>query len=344
LQQKSWPIQAWETGLPEEVDMDARVLATVDAIVTRYFPTLLHLLIIRHGQLVFEHAYQRSNAEAATNVKSVTKSIVSALVGIALQERYLTSLDQRVEEFFPQYFSSSDDQGKREIRLRDLLTLSSGLQWVEQSAESLPALFASSNWVEHGLRLPLLHPPGEVFAYSTLDAHLLSAILTQATGMNAREFARRYLFGPLGITATVWDSDPQGYQIGGTGLYLTPRDLAKIGYLYLRQGRWEGKQLIAEDYLAASTRTQVIPGSKEEFASATYGYLWWIKMIGPYTSFYALGYGGQLICAIPEIDVVVVTTARPDVPPAQGAGPQAFALARELVERIVFPTLAKAGE
>lgn len=321
--------------------MNPRVLAAVDEVVAHSFPTLQNLLVVRHGLLVFERSYNQGNAATPTNAKSITKSIISALVGIALRERYLTSLDQQVAEFFPQYFPADDDQRKREITLRHLLTLSSGLLWDERSAESLPVLFASPNWVEHGLRLPLLHPPGQVFAYSTLDAHLLSAVLAQATGMNLLAFANRYLFGPLGSTAPTWTSDPQGYQVGGSDLCLTPGDLAKVGYLYLRRGRWEEHQLIAEDYLEASTRTQIIP-KDGEFAAATYGYLWWVKTIGHYPSFYALGYGGQLICVIPAIDVIMVTTARLNVPPEQGAGPQVFALASELARQTVFPALTRA--
>lgn len=340
MDQHFWPTRGWKTALAEEVSMDARVLETVDEIIEHSFPTLLNLLIIRRGRLVLEHSYNQGDAAACANVKSITKSVISTLVGIALRERYLTSLDQPVAEFFPDYFSAEDKQQKREITLRHLLTLSSGLQWAEQSSESLPALFASPNWVEHGLRLPLLSPPGKVFAYSTLDAHLLSAVLTRATEMNLLAFANRYLFGPLGITSPAWASDPQGYQVGGSDLCLSPHDLAKIGYLYLNQGRWEDKQIIAEDYVKAATSTQVIPADGT-FASANYGYLWWIKTTGPYDCFYALGYGGQLICVIPEVDVVVVTTARLDVPPGQGAGPQVFALASELAARIVFPALAK---
>lgn len=214
---------------------------------------------------------------------------------------------------------------------------------MESSAESLPALFASDNWVRHGLSLPLLYAPGEVFAYSTLDAHLLSAVLAQVTGMSTLEFANQYLFGPLGSEATRWASDPQGYQIGGSELYLTPRDMAKVGYLYLRRGQWEGKQLIPEEYLQASTRTQVVPGISVVIPD-TYGYLWWISTVGPYASFYALGYGGQTIYVIPDLDVVLVTTARLDVPPDLGAGPRTFLLAHDLAEQCVLPALAHVSQ
>ncbi len=320
--------------------MDSTVLAKIDRYVADAFPTLLSVLIVRHGSPVFEHYYQGCCAGDSVNVKSVTKSIVSALVGIALHEHSLTSLDQRLMEFFPQDFPTGADPRKREITLRHLLTLRSGLSWVESSAESLPALFASNNWVRHGLSLPLVYAPGEVFVYSTLDAHLLSAVLTQVTGISTLEFANRYLFGPLGSTVTKWATDPQGNPIGGSELYLTPRDMAKVGYLYLRQGRWEDTQLIPEEYLEASTRTQVFPGDSAVI-SDTYGYLWWVSTVGPYASYYAIGYGGQTIYVIPDLDIVLVTTARWNVPAVLGAGPRTFSLARDLAEQFVLPAVVQ---
>ena len=339
LQDNDWPTTDWKTTPPEAEAMDSTILAQIDYYVSDSFPTLLSVLLVRHGSLVFEHSCQGYHAGDSVNSKSVTKSIISALVGIALREQYLTSLDQRLVEFFPQDIPADGDPRKREITLRHLLTLRSGLSWVESSAESLPALFASDNWVRHGLSLPLLHAPGEVFTYSTLDAHLLSAVLAQVTGMSTLEFANQYLFGPLGCKATRWASDPQGYQIGGSELYLTPRDMAKVGYFYLRRGQWEGKQLILEEYLQASTRTQVVPGINVVIPD-TYGYLWWVSTVGPYASFYAIGYGGQTIYVIPDQDVVLVTTARWDVDPDLGAGPRTFLLAHDLAEQYVLPALA----
>ncbi|GHO49537.1 serine hydrolase domain-containing protein [Ktedonospora formicarum] len=323
---------------PEAVSMKSSLQAKIDEVVAQHFPTLLNLLIVRQGSLVVERSYHEGNATASTNVKSITKSIISTLVGIALHEGYLTSLDQRLEEFFPQSFPTSGDQRKREINLRHLLTLSSGLQWDERAPTSLPSLYASADYVAHGLSLPLQHTPGEVFAYSTLDAHLLSAVLTRATGMDMLAFANQYLFGPLGSTITTWTSDPQGNRIGGSEIALTSRDLAKIGYLYLKRGKWGERQIFAEDYHAAATQTQITPGLGG-YDAATYGYLWWVNTVGPYHTYYALGYGGQIICVLPDLDIIIVTTAPTNVPPEQGAGPQVFALPRQLTERIVLPLL-----
>lgn len=339
MQHDDWPTTGWKTAPPEAEGMDSTVPAQIDRYAADTFPTLLSVVLVRHGSVVFERYYQGCHAKDSVNSKSVTKSIVSALVGIALREQYLTSLDQRLVEFFPQDFPADGDPRKRESTLRHLLTLRSGLSWVESSAESLPALFASDNWVQYGLSLPLLHAPGEVFTYSTLDAHLLSAVLAQVSGMSILAFANRYLFGPLGSQATRWASDPQGYQIGGSELYLTPQDMAKVGYLSVRRGRWEDKQLIPEGYLQASIRTQVDPGGSM-VVSDTYGYLWWVSSVGPHASCYAIGYGGQTIYVIPDLDVVLVTTARWDVEPDLGAGPLTFLLAHDLAEQFVLPALA----
>lgn len=335
-----WPTRGWKTLEPEAAGMNRGVLARVDELVARDFPTLVHLLIVRRGGIVFELSYQQGSATTPVNVKSVTKSVVSALVGLALHKGYLTSLDQRLAEFFPQLFSARADARKGEIRLVHLLTMRSGLRWSEQSAESLPALYASDDWARHALSLPMAHEPGDVFAYSTLDAHLLSAVLAQATQRKTLEFAVEELCEPLGIARPIWTSDPQGYPIGGSQLYLTPHEMAKFGYLYLRRGCWEGRQLLSEEYVAASTRTAVRP-IEEPFAPATYGYLWWVRRLGSYASFYALGYGGQLVCVIPALDIVLVVTARADVPPEQGAGTWAFALASELAQRIIYPALVE---
>ncbi len=304
LQHDDWPTSGWKTTRPEAEAMDSTILAQIDRYVADTFPTLLSVLLVRHGSLVFERYYQGYCAVDSVNSKSVTKSIISALVGIALREQYVTSLDQQVVEFFPQDFPVDGDLRKRAITLRHLLTLCSGLSWMERSEESLPALFASANWIQ------------------TLA------------------FANHALFGPLGCKATRWASDPQGYQIGGSELYLTPRAMAKVGYLYLRRGRWEGQQLIPHEYLEASTRTQVVPGVSMVVPD-TYGYLWWVSTVGPYASFYALGYGGQTIYVIPALDVVLVTTARREVPADLGAGPRTFLLAHDLVEQFVLPAVAQ---
>jgi CubicO group peptidase (beta-lactamase class C family) len=343
MHHSDWPTNGWSIVPPEEQAMRPTILAMIDPYVAEHFPTLLSLVVVRHGMLVFERYYHHWRAEDRVNVKSATKSIVSALVGIALRERFVTSLDQRLYEFFPHYFPAHSDPRKREITLKHLLTLRSGLAWVEQ--ESVGALFTSDNWVQYGLSLPLWHAPGEVYAYSTLDAHLLSAVLSQVTGASALTFANASLFGPMGSSLTQWAHDPQGYPIGGSELYLTPYEMTKFGYLYLRRGVWDGEQIIPEAYLEASIHTQVSTGisavaDPNVTLSETYGYLWWVSRVGPYTSFFALGYGGQTIYVIPELDVVLVTAAQWKAPVEQGAGLPAFTMAHALAEQFVLPALA----
>ncbi len=343
MQHGDWPTNGWSLVPPAEQAMRPTILAMIDPYVAEHFPTLLSLVVVRHGKLVFERYYHHWRAEDRVNVKSATKSIISALVGIALREGFVTSLDQRVYEFFPAYFPAHGDPRKREITLQHLLTLRSGLAWVER--ENVQALFGSDNWVQYGLSLPVRHTPGEVFAYSTLDAHLLSAMLSRAIGGNLLKFANVSLFGPMGSSLTQWARDPQGYPIGSSELYMTPREMAKVGYLYLRRGVWDGEQIIPEEYLEASIHTQVSTGisavaDPNVTLSETYGYLWWVSTVGPYTSFFALGYGGQTIYVIPELDVVLVTAAQWAVPMEQGAGLPAFTIAHALAEQFVLPALA----
>ncbi len=333
-----------KTGPAEGRAPGLAISEKIDQYIGETYPTLLSLLVVHHKALVFERYYHQGRADEAINVKSVTKSVISALVGIALKQGYLASLDQCVGDFFPQYIPANGDPRKQAITLKQLLTLRSGLSWQEDT-ENLQRLFASDNWVQHGLGLPLLHPPGEVFAYSTLDAHLLSAILSQATGGNLLAFAQENLFGPMGCILPRWTCDPQGHPLGGSDLYLTPREMAKFGSLYIQQGHWDTMPIIPVEYVNASVRTQVSSGisvgaDPGTVISDTYGYLWWISSIGPYASFFALGYGGQTIYVIPDLDIVLVTTAHSTGPENLGAGSRAFEVARDLARRYVVAALA----
>lgn len=338
-----WPEHHQGTGSAARQGLDQITIEQIDTSIAEAFPTLLSLLVVHQGKLMLERYYQHCRAEDRVNVKSVTKSVISALVGIALRQEYLTSLDQRVTAFFPDAIATTDDPSKHEITLKHLLTCRSGLAWSED-ADHLQRLFASDNWVRHGLSLPLRHAPGEVFAYSTLDAHLLSAVLARAVGGDVRAFAQAHLFRPLGITSPPWACDPQGIPLGGSDLELTPREMAQFGLLYGQRGYWNGTPIVPEAYAVASGRTQVSSGisvgaDPDLVLSDTYGYLWWVSTAGSHASFYALGYGGQTIYVIPDLAVVLVITARLDGPGSLGAGPRAFSAAREIAEHSVLPAL-----
>lgn len=257
-------------------------------------PGLASVLVSRHGRLVFERYYRGATGKEDENVFSVTKSVVSALVGIALEEGKLRSLDQRLVDFFPGDLAPGTDPCVRTITLRDLLTMTSGYRE--------PLIAASDDWVRTLLDRPLSSDPGTAFSYDDGSAHLAGAALAQATGVPLRSYAQRKLFGPLGIHPARWSTDGQGHSLGSTGLFLRPRDLQKLGLLYLREGRWHGRQVVPATWVRESTRTHVkVPNG---FA---YGYFWWVNP-GPHGGFLALGYAGQTIAVFPKLDLVVTTT------------------------------------
>lgn len=261
-------------------------------------PQLLSVLVLRHDRIVFERYYHGGTATRPQDVFSVTKSVVSTLVGIALAHGQLHSLDQKLVDFFPEKVRRDTDPRVRGIRLRDLLTMTAGYR------ES--AIFSSDDWVDTLLNRPLASDPGETFSYDDGSAHLVSAILTQATGEPAETFARRELFAPLGIEPGRWTSDEQGHSDGSAGLFLRPHDLLELGQLFLHGGRSSGRQVVPAAWVRDSTKTQVaIPGGY------AYGYFWWVNT-GTDGGFEALGYAGQIVAVFPRLDLVIVTTSTDD--------------------------------
>ena len=256
------------------------------------------VLVQRHGRLVFERYYHGASADKPRNVFSVTKSVVSALVGIALRDGQITSLDQKLVDFLPQDFAEGVDPRVRAITLRDLLTMTGGYR-------ETPLIF-TDDWVRTLLNRPIVSEPGTKFSYDSGSTHLLAAALAEAVGMSVEAFAKRELFGPIGIRPGSWSKDGQGRSIGSTGLSLSSRDLLKLGELYLRNGRWHRRQVVPAEWVRESTRKQVaVPGG---FA---YGYLWWINT-GPHKGFLAQGYAGQMVADFPRLDLVVVMTGGGD--------------------------------
>ena len=257
-------------------------------------PGLLSVLVMRHGTRVFERYYRGASAVQEHDVFSITKSAVSMLVGIELARGELHGLDQRLVDFFPELLERDADPRIRQIRLRDLLTMTAGYR-----ATVIPTF---GDVVRTLLNRPLATDPGMTFSYDDGSAHLLSAVLTAASGMPTERLARSALFGPLGIRSVRWLSDPQGTTLGSTGLLLHSRDLLTLGELYLRHGRRRGEQVVPSAWVRESTKAQVrIPGGY------AYGYLWWVNT-GPHGGFLAQGYAGQALAIFPRDDLVVAVS------------------------------------
>jgi CubicO group peptidase (beta-lactamase class C family) len=301
--------QDWPRSTPEQQQMDSAPIQAAQAYLESRFPTCYSLLVPRHGYLVSEKYFSPSAAQA-NNIKSISKSILSALTGIAIREQFICSVDQPIAEFFPEYFTPLLDPRKWQITLRHLLTMSAGFEWGENGPLT-QAWFMSGDWHRFTIESKLVTAPGEVFNYNTALAHLLSGVLTRATGMSTLDYARTRLFEPVGMTCPRWDRDPRGYYFGGSEVYITPRDLARFGHLFLRGGRWEGRPVVPADWVEESTATQIATGRQPV---RDYGYMWWTTTLAGRPVFYASGYGGQYIFVVPDLDLVVVNTARSDIP------------------------------
>lgn len=259
-------------------------------------------ILIRNGQVVYEEYFNGSSVADSNNVASVSKSILSALLGIAMNQGYILSAEEPIATYLPQYFEDETDSRKLEWTIRDMLTMSHGLAWTENISDR--ALNGSDDVVGDILALPLVDEPGIYFNYSTGVSHVLSAVLTEATGLSTCEFAHTYLFEPMGVEAEFWGVDAQGYFTGGHSVSLTAREIAKFGLLFLNEGNWFGKQLVPGWWVVASTTPRIDVGN----SYAGYGYFWWLNRIAGYDMYSALGYGGQLLHVIPDLNVVLVTT------------------------------------
>lgn len=300
----------WLVRSPQVFQMDSTALSRAFQQAEQLAPPLESLLVARGPALVGEKYFNGRGLNHLWNIKSASKSILSILVGIALNQGYLQSLDQTVDEFFPEYFSEHPDSGKEAITLRDLITMRAGLQTT--SFYNYGDWVSSGNWSWWTLDRPLISVPGTRMIYSTGNSHLLSVILTRATGMPTLDFARQNLLDPLGIRRVRWPQDPQGYYFGGNNMFFRPRDLLKIGDLYLNNGRHQTKQVVPMSWVWESTRPYV----QSRFSRHWQGFFWWTDWYAGYRSIFAWGHGGQFIFVVPQLTLVVVCTSsltdRPD--------------------------------
>lgn len=266
-------------------------------------PKLRSLLLSIDGELVVERYFQGAKPTQWANLKSASKSVLSTLVGIALDRGYLGSVRDPIGKFFPNYFARADDPAKKTITIEDLLTMRSGLETT--SNRNYGRWVQSGDWVRHVLTRPMVDEPGGRMIYSTGNSHLLSALLTKTTGMSTYDFARRHLANPLGIEIRPWARDPQGIYFGGNEMHLTPRAMLAIGELYLNRGRAGDRQVVSEAWV----RESLEPRTRSQRSGREYGYGWWIGELSGRRAYYAWGHGGQFIFVVPALKMVVVTTS-----------------------------------
>ena len=284
---------------PSSLDSVAKTAASL--------PRLKSLLVSHRGQLVLERYYNGARATQLANIKSASKSVISALVGIAISKGHIKSVDQPIVDYFPE-LAKDPEPKKREITIEDLVTMRSGL--ASTSGRGYGAWVQSRNWVRYVLSRPLIDEPGTRVEYSTGSSHLLSAIITKATKRSTWQFAQQELAKPLGFSLARWPADPQGIYFGGNEMLMTPRQMIEFGELYLNNGRIGNQQLIPKDWI---DKTQIGRGRSRWGSDREYGYGFWIREFNGSKSYYAWGYGGQFIFVIPGKQLVVVTTSRSDV-------------------------------
>ena len=270
-------------------------------------PRLKSLLVSHKGSLILERYYNGTRAAQLANIKSASKSVIAALVGIAISKGHIKRIDQPIADYFPE-LAKDPEAKKREITIEDLVTMRSGLE--STSGRQYGAWVRSKNWVRYALAQPLEDEPGTRVEYSTGTSHLLSAILTKATKKSTWQFAQDELAKPLGFTLARWPQDPQGIYFGGNDMLMTPRQMIAFGELYENGGRVGETQIIPKDWVEKADDGV---GRSRWGSDREYGYGFWIRDFARYKSYYAWGYGGQFIFIIPDLDLVVVTTSRADV-------------------------------
>ncbi len=296
------------------------------------FPRIQSLLVARHGELVREAYWNGASPQRIANIKSASKTVLSTLVALALAEGHLESLDQPILDFLPEYREVNPDPRLARITVGHLLSMQAGLE--STSGRNYGAWAGSRDWVRDALRRPFVADPGERMVYSTGSSHLLSVILTRATGESTLAFARRTLFGPLDISLGPWTRDPQGVYLGGNEMGLRPREMLAFGELHRRGGVTpEGRRLMEEAWIQDAWTQR----GTSRFNGHGHGLGWWVREYAGYQVRFAWGHGGQYIFLVPELELTVVTTATPE---GGRAGAPTRALHR-LLEEVLIPAAVR---
>mgnify|MGYP002713011125 CR=1 FL=1 len=312
-----WPTKEWRTADPASLGLQPAKLTQLERAITSQYRNINGLLIVKEGQIAYEKYFNKTRPGDTHHVASVTKSVTSALIGMAIDAGNIASVEQKVLDFFPEIEVQPTDTQKRALTIRHLLTMTAPFAW--KGYEPLDRLRRQKDWTAYIFKALSRNGRFGKFQYSTASTHLLSVILTRATGMCAQLYANEQLFRPLGMreipdhemtsftledmfgeSIAGWPKDPDGNTTGGWGLRLTPRDMARFGFLYLNRGLWDDQQIISESWVTASTARQ----------AEHYGYLWWLREANGLSTYAALGAGGNVICCIPAKDLVVVIAAK----------------------------------
>lgn len=333
-----WPTRGWRTASPESQGMDAMQLDAMLSLIEEEAIPLDSLTIVRHGYIVFDETFAPFGRDELHELHSATKSVTSALVGIALHDAKLAgvetlSVDTPLLDIFPSRQPANVDERKRRMTLENVLTMTAGLKWVEWGAAYEPGtgndlvlmIETAPDWTQYILDRPMTAEPGTAFLYNSGASHLLSAVVSERSGKPAADFAVEHLFTPLGIHEFEWAIGPEGVTAGWANLRMHPQDLARIGLLYLQRGTWDGEQIVPAEWVEASTTDHVSDPAYE------YGYQWWLDGADGYA--FMAGRFGQVAIVAPKQDMVIVFTSHlPDTVSDVG-------VTRWLAEKFIIPSV-----
>jgi CubicO group peptidase (beta-lactamase class C family) len=301
----------WEVSTPAEQGLDPMLVAELYYNAAE-LETIYGLLVVKDGYLIAEDYFNEGSLEQKALLQSVTKSITSALVGLAQEQGCLSSVDQKMIDFFPDFADQITDPRKKQIQIRDMLQMRSGYP-AEESDPALWEAVLSGDYVHLVADFPLTNDPGTEFQYSNLTAHWLGVIVARACDTDLKSYAQEHLFDPLGGEIGDWKEDLGGYNFAAGEIHLKARDAAKFGLLYLNDGQYEGHQIIPADWVRDSLQSysQNTYDNIGDFRDIGYGYQWWSADVGGHHVNFAWGHGGQLIVLLDDLNMVVVVTADP---------------------------------
>lgn len=314
------PGDDWEVSTPAEQGIDPKLVAEL------YYKadeleTIKGLLVVKNGKLIAEGYFNGGSVDEMFDRASATKSFTSALVGIALDQGCLSSVDQKMIDFFPEFAGELDDPRKEQITIQDLLQMRGGYPDEEYTPPYMEILYFSDNWhhIPHLVDFPLTSEPGTEFAYSNLTSHLLGVIVTRACDTDLQSFAQQHLFSPINAEVGDWYPDADDYRLGSMGIFVKARDMAKFGSLFLHGGEYQGDQVISASWVMESLQrySEGIKRGGETsskygtFRDLGYGYQWWSAKVGNHNFNYAVGHGGNYIILLDDLDMIIITTADP---------------------------------
>lgn len=299
-----FPDEKWRVSTPEEQGMSSHTLAVMVEKILLSPNSIDSVTIIRNGYMVLDICFYPFQEDTEHIIHSCTKSVMSTLIGIAIDKGYIKDVNQRLLDFFPGISLSNMTPTKKHITLENVLTMSTGLESRDSYKYKWAGLIKmkkSRDWTKYMLDLPMKEEPGNKFEYSNGTSYLLSALLQNKTGMRSLEFAKEHLFNPLDIQQIKWKTNLQGIDVGYGEMWLKPHDMAKFGWLFLKKGKWKDKTIVSEKWVVNATK-----GRLDADLFDQYGYQWWVGKNGWYA---AVGYGGQRIFVVPQFDMVAVFTS-----------------------------------